>query len=364
MRLLAIERCPRNCLRLRKCRCPYGLAVRSAQHADLRSGCSEVDRQHPPRLTAAAGDHRHPVVRHIRRRVADNVVAWQEFRQVLFATARGDLHQPVEPGFGHRRDDVARTSNRKALLALVPGRRAKFTLAGGQLGDAARRQVTLVEVSPPTLIRNVEERLAICRERALEDRNVLPPRGYRGAGSNGRAPFRVGHVRDLQFAAVPRHVRVIPLSPGQAVAARVPGRLHIEVAALREPRRPVLSFGIHNGDRIGVFVRVNVGHPLAIRRNRWRRGRPEGRRDRPRGAARKRLPVDPLVRLSHEVRGPVRKCEIAAAVAHERAHRDVGREVARGVILDIAHHQHPAVRAPFDPSDRPPIVVPTRLVQP
>ena len=74
------------------------------------------------------------------------------------------------------------------------------------------------------------------------------------------------------------------------------------------------------------------------------------------------LAVNPLVRLPDEVGGAMGEGEIAAAVADERAHGDVGREVARGLAVAL-HDEHAAVGAAFDPAERFAVGVPARLAQ-
>jgi len=50
-----------------------------------------------------------------------------------------------------------------------------------------------------------------------------------------------------QAGAVPRHIGVIPLHPGNGLAIRAPNWLHVEICALDEVDRPVFSLRIHQG---------------------------------------------------------------------------------------------------------------------
>jgi hypothetical protein len=77
--------------------------------------------------------------------------------------------------------------------------------------------------------------------------------------------------------------------------------LHVEVAAFGEAGRPPLSAGIDDGDRVDVFVAVDIDDPAAIGRDGGRGGGPELRSDGTRGAASEFLAVDPLVGLADEV---------------------------------------------------------------
>ncbi len=156
---------------------------------------------------------------------------------------------------------------------------------------------------------------------------------------------------------------MVPLDPGEAVAGGVPGRLHVEVASFAEAPRPVASMGVDHGDAIHILIGVDVGDPAAIGRNDGCRGGAKGRSDRPGAATSQLLAVDALIGLADEVGDAVREGEIAAAVADESAHGDIGGEVAGCLLAGPLGDDDATVGATFNPGEGLAVAVPTGFVQ-
>ena len=81
----------------------------------------------------------------------------------------------------------------------------------------------------------------------------------------GQAVAAARELCEHQPGPVPGHLRVVPFYPGKAVAFGVPGRLHIEIGSGDQSLRPMVSFGVDNGQTIAAFIAVYIDQMSAIR---------------------------------------------------------------------------------------------------
>ena len=154
---------------------------------------------------------------------------------------------------------------------------------------------------------------------------------------------------------------MIPLNPGQAVASGVPSWLHVEVGSGRENLRPEAPGAIDDGQRIAVFVTVDVREMTPGWRWRRRRGVAKLRSDGLGWAAGQRLAVEAAAVLG-EVRVTASYGKVAAAVADLGAHRERGVEVARGRARLLAD-EHPLRSSALQPDEGAAVGIPSHIAE-
>ena len=182
-----------------------------------------------------------------------------------------------------------------------------------------------------------------------------------GCAQAGQPVPTAGKLAQHEAGAVPRHVRMIPLNPGQAVASGVPSGLHVEVGAGCENLRPKAPGPIDDGQRIAVFVAVDVREMTPGWRWRGRRGIAKLGRDGLGGAAGQRLAVEATAVLG-EVRVAAGYGKVAPAVADLRAHRERGVVVARGRARLLAD-EHALRSSALQPDEGATIGIPSHVAE-
>ena len=246
--------------------------------------------------------------------------------------------------------------------ALLPGRLPHVGAIGRQHAVTVIVQVVQVNIAPARGVGHVGQMAAIRRKRRLKDSHRFTAGQRPHVRQTGSAVAAGLHRRHLEQRALPRHLRMLPLHPGEPVSLRVPARLHVEIRARCQFLRPRLPRGIHDGQAIHILIRVHEDHPAAVRRHRWRRGVPECRRQRLCRSAGQGLPVQPPAGLA-EIDPTARDAKIAAAVADPRPHRQ-RRQIPRRLLARRQAHQHPPVRAPLQPHQGLAVAVPRHVRQP
>ena len=195
----------------------------------------------------------------------------------------GDLHHPGVPGGfelslpAGRHGDLPQ--RREALfvaavverIAVRPPAVDPHALHPGRVGQGgalchdvplARIEVQRDQVLPLSFRNDVGKPPAVGREGGLEYRRIRISRDqplvfHRAAG--GIDPG------GLQPRAVPGHLRLVPLDPGDPLAVGMPGRLHVEIGAAHQVHRPSAALAVDQGDDVYRFTGMDVQHPLSIR---------------------------------------------------------------------------------------------------
>ncbi len=79
-----------------------------------------------------------------------------------------------------------------------------------------------------------------------------------------RQPRLLAQLCQPQIGAIPGHIRVVPLNPGDLLSIGPPGWLHIEIGAYRQFLRPELASGINDCQVVLTFITMDKGQPAAI----------------------------------------------------------------------------------------------------
>ena len=147
------------------------------------------------------------------------------------------------------------------------------------------------------------------------------------------AHFRVKGSQE-ELCAIPGHIRVIPLHPGEQLAIGAHRWLHVKIRALLEDPGPLAAIQRGDGDHVFVFVSVDENDKALIRRDHRRGAGSECWGDRARQSFRVRLVVEPPVAFGKGRSLPPGK-EISAAVADPAGGVEIAAEVksrvARGL---------------------------------
>ena len=334
---------------------------------DARGGRLQVEDEEAGGGGGAAGDDGEALIHRGGDRVLEAGVLGREVEVARLALAV-DEDDAGEPLALADRDDAPGGEDGEHAHALAPGGGPVFAVARSEGATLTGGEVVPVEVAPAGGVGDVVEGIAIGGEGRLED-GLLRSAGHHLGGGDGReGAFREGELGDAQLGAVPGHVRVVPLDPGEAVTSGTPGGLHVEVAAARELSGPELPGRVGDGDDILVLVRMHVGDPAPGGADGGGGGLAERGRDGECGAtvgAVEGLAVDALAVVVDEPALTIRQGVVAAAVADAGAHKDVAADVAEGGIV-AAHgggYGHAAVAASLEPAEGATIAVPGRPAQ-
>ena len=215
--------------------------------------------------------------------------------------------------------------------ALRPGRAPMVSIRRRQLTLRPALQVVQPKLTCAADVADEGQPAPVWRKLRLQDGRVLVAGQHARVDAARQALVILFQCEQAQGRAVPGHLRLVPGDAGNCLAIGMPGRLHDEVTCREEFRGPGLAGAIHQRQTILAFMAVDIGQPAPVRGDPRRCYCAEARRDGLRFATRQRLPIEAALRPGEEnlARG---HGEIAAAVAHQRAHGQFRRQVARGIL--------------------------------
>ncbi len=141
-----------------------------------------------------------------------------------------------------------------------PLRAAVFGFAMRDLPDFARDQVAEVDMPPAGLVADIGQIAAVRRKRRLHHRNLAAARQHFNAHDFPPVVER----QHVYFAAIPRHIRMVPDHHRQMPAVGMPHRIHYEVAWIVQFAGEVLPAHIHNRQPVLVLVGVAKDDIVAV----------------------------------------------------------------------------------------------------
>jgi hypothetical protein len=110
--------------------------------------------------------------------------------------------------------------------------------------------------------------LAAGSKLGLENRHIGSAGNDLGRPQSRHVTLGSNHWRETEVGAIPRHVRMIPGNPRQMPPVGAPAGLHVEIAARCQNLRPLVPFGVDDGQAILNAVVVDISHKSAVGRNR------------------------------------------------------------------------------------------------